>query len=152
MKIIPLLCFAAVFFLCCSQDHREGSFSAEFMHQPLNEFADSIREIPSPREIELLAYSGGDVEKKGDRINYCQFIGVDEGIRNATLRAPTDDDKMVLDLMPGLQDGKRDPSKPNSGLEGAVAKEYVMVPKDVPFFARHFKTYKGILSFKEQPW
>jgi hypothetical protein len=135
-----------------------------------------------------LAYSGGDVEKKTDRINYCQFIGVDKvtgdtirilsaaiavegaaadgkpmftpsttydfdkGIREATLRGPTNDDKMVLGMMPGLQAEKPDPAKLNSGLEGGALKEYVMVPKDVPFFTKHFKTFKGILSFKEQPW
>jgi hypothetical protein len=177
-----------VLFTSCGQQHKDGSFSTHYTHQPLKEFQDTVTEIPTGTEINILAYSGGDVETKKDVLNYCQFIVInkttedtlrilaavinvedpgsegkpalspstiydfDKGIRDATFKIPTDDDKMIIKMMPGLQGAATDPKQLNSDLNSTAIKEFVMLPDGVPFFARHYKTVLGILSFKQQPW
>lgn len=173
----------------CSQGHKAGSFDAQYTRQPLEEFGDSVTEMPSGTAIELLAYSGGDVDKKGDGVNYCQFIGVDKttgdtvrvlatvisvenggddgkpvltdatmydfdkGIRDATFRVPTDNDKLMIAMLPAEHaGGKPDLPKINERLQDIKVKGYVLIPQGQPFFSRHYKTVVGILSFKDQPW
>ena len=188
MKNLLLLFSALVVFSRCNQGHKEGSFTAQYTKQPLKEFADTITEIPSGTAIELLANSGGEEDKKGDGVNYCQFIGIDKttgdtvrilatvinveeagtdgkpvltpattydfdkGIRDATFRVPTEDDKRMIALLPALQGGQTDVTKLNSVAESTPVNEYVLIPQGEPFFARHYKTVVGILSFKQQPW
>jgi hypothetical protein len=186
MKNLLLSLATILLFARCGQSHREGSFSANFTHQPLKEFPDTVVPLPTGTAIRILAYSGGDVAKKPDELDYCQFIGIDQttgdtvrilvaainaedattdgkpaltpastydfdkGITNATFKVPTDNDQMMINMMPGLQGGNV-PEKIGDKLDNA-ARAYVMIPEGVPFFARHFKTVAGILSFSHQPW
>ena len=186
MKNGLLLLTILLVFARCGQGHREGSFSANFTHQRLNEFPDTVVSLPSGTAIRILAYSGGDVAKKSDELYYCQFIGInsatrdtvrilaaainveeastdgkpdltpsstydfDKGITDATFKVPTENDQMMIKMMPELQGGN--PTEKVSGKVDDVVKEYVMIPEGVPFFTRHFKTVAGILSFRQQPW
>jgi len=74
----------------------------------------------------------------------------DKGITAATFKVPTEDDQMIIKMMPGLQGGN--PAEKGSDKLATPVKEYVMIPEGVPFFTRHFKTVAGILSFRQQPW
>jgi len=186
MKNLLLSLTTLVVFARCGQGHREGSFSANYKHQSLKEFPDTVVNLPSGTAIRILAFSGGDVAKKSDELYYCQFIGInqttgdtvrilaaainveeastdgkpvltpsstydfDKGITNATFKAPTEDDQMMIKMMPGLQGGNM-AEKVGDKLDNAV-NEYVMIPESVPFFTRHYRTAVGILSFTQQPW
>ena len=175
-----------ILFARCGHEHREGSFSVRYRHQPLKEFQDSIVSLPSGTAIRILAYSGGDVGKETDELHYCQFIGItqttgdtvriltaainvedastdgkpaltpstaydfDKGVKDATFKIPTENDEMIIKMMPLLQ-GDNSSKNLDIGKTAAV-KEYVMIPEGVPFFSRHYKTAAGILSFHQQPW
>jgi hypothetical protein len=73
LSLTTLLLFAR-----CGQGHQEGSFSANFKHQSLNEFPDTVTSLPSGTAIRILAYSGGDVGKRSGELYYCQFIGINQ--------------------------------------------------------------------------
>lgn len=183
-----ILAFTTLLLLsACGQGHKDGSFSAHYTHQPLKAFQDTITDAPAGWAIDIVAFSGGEVNKNGDALNYCQFIGIDratgdtvrilspaidvadaeadgrpvltpstmydfdKGIRDASYRKATDNDKMMLQMMPQLQGGETDVNKLNANLNAPVP-EFVMVPEGVPVFARHYKTAVGILTFKERPW
>jgi hypothetical protein len=189
MKNHSLIIYLALVVLAsCDQGHKKGSFDVRYEKQPLKAFSDSITELPSGMAIELLAYSGGEVDKKGDGVDYCQFIGVDKtagdtvrilatvinvegagedgkgvltpatmydfdkGIRDATFKVPTEDDKRMIAMMPALQGGQPDAAKLSLVEKDTAVNEYVLIPQGEPFFSRHYKTVVGILSFKQQPW
>ena len=76
----------------------------------------------------------------------------DKGVRDAIFKVPTENDKSMIAMMPALQGGQPDASKLNSAVSGGAVNEYVFIPQGEPFFARHYKTVVGILSFKQQPW
>jgi hypothetical protein len=186
MKNLLLPLAVLLVFARCGQGHREGGFSANYKHQRLKEFQDTVVSLPSGTAISILACSGGDVGKGNDELHYCQFIGInqttgdtirilaaainveeasmggkhvltpsttydfDKGIRDATFKVPTDDDQMMIKMMPEMQ---ADNAAENVGAKkDDEVKEYVMIPEGVPFFTRHFKTAVGILSFAQQPW
>lgn len=76
----------------------------------------------------------------------------DKGMRDATFRVPTENDKLLISMMPALQGEAPDPAKLNSTAQDTTVNEYVLIPQGQPFFSRHYKTVVGILSFKDQPW
>lgn len=77
----------------------------------------------------------------------------DKGIRDATFRVPTDNDKLMIAMLPAEHaGGKPDLPKINERLQDIKVKGYVLIPQGQPFFSRHYKTVVGILSFKDQPW
>jgi hypothetical protein len=78
MKNLLLTLATLLVFAGCGPGHREGGFSANYMRQPLREFQDMLVSLPSGTAISILAYSGGDVVKKNDELNYCQFIGINQ--------------------------------------------------------------------------
>ncbi len=75
----------------------------------------------------------------------------DKGVNDATFKVPTENDEMIIKMIPQLQGGNNVPK--NLGEDkNDVVKEYVMIPEGEPFFSRHYKTAAGILSFHQQPW
>lgn len=74
----------------------------------------------------------------------------DKGVRDALFNVPTQNDEMIIKMMPQLQ-GDNPPKNLDQKKDDAV-KEYVMIPEGVPFFTRHYKTAVGILSFRQRPW
>jgi hypothetical protein len=187
MKKLAFYFAILLLFARCGQEHREGSFSADYKLQPLKEFQDTLATLPSGAAIRILAYSGGEGQKQRPELHYCQFIGIDEttgdtvrilaaaidaveeggdgkpvmtasteydfdkGVTEATFKTPTEDDKMMINMMskgnPDSKTVENIVTKRDTG-----AKAYVFIPKGIPFFSRHFKTAVGILSFQQQPW
>jgi hypothetical protein len=105
---------------------------------------DTIRILAAAINVEEASMGGKPVLTPSTTYDF------DKGIRDATFKVPTDDDQMMIKMMPEMQTGS---VAENVGAKKDDAvKEYVMIPEGVPFFTRHFKTAVGILSFNQQPW
>src|ERR1700744_3827892 len=105
---------------------------------------DTIRILAAAINVEEASTDGKPVLTPSTTYDF------DKGIRDAKFKVPTDDDQMMIEMMPEMQAGN---VAENAGAKKDDAvKEYVMIPEGVPFFTRHFKTAVGILSFTQQPW
>jgi hypothetical protein len=60
---------------------------------------------------------------------------------------------MIMKLSGSLDGGTPDDKKLDAALkDGAPQEEFVVSPKNIPFFDRHYKTIIGVLDCKQQPW
>jgi hypothetical protein len=106
---------------------------------------DTVRILSAAIDVDDAGAGGGPVLTPSTTYDF------DKGIRDAIFRSATENDKLMLRMMPGVQGGETDVKKLNADLNGPVT-ELVMLPDGVPLFARHYKTAVGILSFKQRPW
>lgn len=107
---------------------------------------DTVRVLAAAISVEGASENGKSVLTPATTYDF------DKGVRDAIFKVPTDDDKKMIAMMPALQGGQPDAAKLDSAVSGGGVNEYVFIPQREPFFARHYKTVVGILSFKEQPW
>lgn len=108
---------------------------------------DTVRVLAAAVNFEGGGPGGGPV------LSPATIYDADKGVRDATYRIPTENEMMMIHMLPDMA-GEPDEKKlaADVGEGGANAKEYVLIPDGAPFFARHYKTVMGILSFKERPW
>jgi hypothetical protein len=77
LSLAVLLLFAR-----CGQQHQEGSFSAHYKHQPL--------------KVEKASTDGKSVLTPSTTYDF------DKGVMDATFKVPTENDAMVIKMMPQL--------------------------------------------------
>lgn len=106
---------------------------------------DTLRVLAAAINVDEASMAGKPVLSPASTYDF------DKGITDATFKVPTEDEKMMIEMMPGMQ-GDGNLSKKVGETINDSPKEYVMIPAGVPFFARHYKTVIGILSFTQQPW
>ena len=75
-------------------------------------------------------------------------------VLDATFEEPNDNQSLMLNFVASsAADGSPDPSKVNAEVTDTTGKEeYVLINKNADVFARKYKTAKGVLRFRDQPW
>jgi hypothetical protein len=106
---------------------------------------DTVRILTAAINVEKASTDGKSVLTPSTTYDF------DKGVMDATFKVPTENDEMMIKMMPQLQGDNNVPKNIGENKDDAV-KDYVMIPEGVPFFIRHYKTAIGILSFNQQPW
>jgi len=107
--------------------------------------------------IRILAAAIGVDSVPGSEHEIYTTVGMFDGqkkILDATFEEPSDNQRLMTDLAASIEaGGDVDLNKVTAAFTDTTKKEeYVLINKNADIFTRKYKTAKGVLRFRDQPW